>query len=130
MKFLDLLKQLDKLNLPKDKYAIFGSGVLAIRNLRDTNDLDIIVKDDLFEELSLKYSIIDNKKIIVGDVEIFKDWKPWFDDVFKLINDSEIINNYPFVKLKYLLKWKKQVYRQKDLDDIKIIEDYLKNNNF
>ena len=40
-----LLKELEKLNLPKDKFAIFGSGPLAVRNLRTANDLDLIVND-------------------------------------------------------------------------------------
>jgi len=44
MKYLDELKSL---NLPKDKFAIFGSGPLAIRNMRENKDIDIIVNREL-----------------------------------------------------------------------------------
>ncbi|GAF93599.1 unnamed protein product, partial [marine sediment metagenome] len=54
MKYLDELKRLD---LPKDKYAIFGSGPLAIRGLRENRDLDIIVKPELWEKLVNEYPI-------------------------------------------------------------------------
>jgi len=45
------LEKLRKLNLPLGKYAIFGSGILAIKNIRETSDLDIIAKKDLFDQL-------------------------------------------------------------------------------
>jgi len=53
--FLILLEELKKLNFPKDKYAVFGSGPLAIRNIREAHDLDVIVTHDFFQELCNKY---------------------------------------------------------------------------
>ncbi len=44
MKYLDELKRLD---LPLDKYAIFGSRVLAVKGIRENRDLDILVKTGL-----------------------------------------------------------------------------------
>lgn len=44
--FLEKLKELKKLNLPEDQYIIWGSGVLAIRGIRDASDIDIIVSKD------------------------------------------------------------------------------------
>ena len=43
MRYLDEVK---RLNLPKDKFAIFGSGPIAIRGLREARDIDLIVKKD------------------------------------------------------------------------------------
>ncbi|MFH1291164.1 MAG: hypothetical protein ABIH79_01240 [archaeon] len=37
--FKKQLAELKKLNLPKDKFAIFGSGPLAINGIRDTSYL-------------------------------------------------------------------------------------------
>lgn len=46
-KFKKLLAELKELNLPPDKYAIFGSGPLAVHNIKESEDIDIIVKPDL-----------------------------------------------------------------------------------
>jgi len=59
MKIDILLAELDKLNLPDDQYAITSSGPLAIRGIREANDLDIIVTPKVWTELSKKYT---NKK--------------------------------------------------------------------
>lgn len=124
MKYLDEFK---KLNLPKDKFAIFGSGPLAIRNLRENKDIDIIVKQDLWIDLTKKYEIINEKGglIRIGHIEIYKEWPP-FGNLNNLIDDADIINKFPFVKLKHVLRWKKFINREKDQKDIRLIENYFK----
>lgn len=126
MNHIDSLK---KLNLPKDKFAIFGSGPLAVREIRDTRDLDIIVKPELWNDLAKKYTLKKHNLIVIGNIEIYRDWLPWFDDANMLIDDADIIGGFRFVKLKYLLEWKKAMNREKDRNDIKLIEQYLKNAN-
>ena len=51
MKHLAVLK---KINLSVGQYAVFGSGPLAVRGIRPANDLDLIVKDELWRELNKK----------------------------------------------------------------------------
>ena len=125
MKHLDELK---KLNLPRDKFAVFGSGPLAIRGLRDNDDIDIIVKTDIFEDLAEKYPFKNDKKnsIKIGNIEIFKDWLPWFNDPNHLVDCADKIKGIRFVKLEYVMQWKKAMNREKDRKDIRLIEDYLK----
>jgi hypothetical protein len=70
-------KALKKWNLPIGKYAITGSGPLGIRNLREINDIDIIVTSELWDSLAERYGIIDKngvKKIVFpeGKVEAFE----------------------------------------------------------
>lgn len=127
MKYLD---ELEKLNLPKDGFAIFGSGPLGVRSIRETNDLDIIVKQDLWEKLEKKYEVKeqDNSVIKIGNIEIYKSWKPWFDDVDNLINEADIINEIRFVKLERVLEWKRKFNRGKDRRDIELIDNYLNKN--
>ena len=123
--FENFLIAVERLRLPKNQFAIFGSGPLSIRNLREANDIDLIVKGQLWNELSRKYSVMGERLIKIGETEIYKDWKPWFDDVNLLIDSADIIYGYRFVKLEYLLKWKKEMNREKDKVDIKIIQDFL-----
>ena len=123
----DLLRELKKLNLPKDKFAIFGSGPLAIRGLRKVRDLDIIVTNNLWKETSKKFPVEDmgtHKRIVFGDIEILS--KPVLDfSAEKFIKRAEVINGVRFVTLEDTLAWKARMGREKDKKDIKLVEEYL-----
>lgn len=70
------LDELRSLNLPEGKFAIFGSGPIAVRGIRESEDLDIIVKQDLWDFLAEKYpvSLSANPTCLkIGNIEIFKD---------------------------------------------------------
>lgn len=124
MKFLDEIKNL---NLPEKQYAIFGSGPIGIRNLREVNDIDLIVKENLWNELAKKYPVKSGKESIqIGNIEIFRSWSPWFEDINPLIDTAEIIKGFPFVRLAYLIKWKKSMGREKDLKDLELIKSVIK----
>ena len=43
------------MDLPDGKYAIFGSGPMAVRGIKPTDDLDVIVVDNLYQKLKGKY---------------------------------------------------------------------------
>lgn len=124
--FLTKLNELKKLKLPQKDYAIFGSGPLAIRGIRDSRDIDIIVKQSLWDKLAKKYPIKNGKLIELGFMEIFRDWSPFFNEVDNLIDDSDLFQGIQFVKLKYVLEWKNISLREKDKKDIKLINDYLR----
>lgn len=127
----DLFQKVKKLNLPIGNYAIFGSGSLMIRNIRESRDLDVIVTEDLFEEYKnklgwkLKDGPSGDKYLWNNRIELWKEWKPGQWDIKQLIREAEIIDGLPFVKLKYILEWKKLSGREKDLKDIETIEKFL-----
>jgi hypothetical protein len=128
MKYLEELKAL---NFPKDQFAIFGSGPLAIRGMRDNADIDIIVTDELWNELMEKYpeNFANGYEIKFGNISAINDWKPWFEDNNELISGADVIDGVRFVSLENVLKWKKALNREKDQKDIKILEDYLEKFN-
>jgi len=130
MKFEKLLKELrdfiKKENIDHKDFAVFGSGPLAVRNIRESRDIDIILRPSIFENLKKKYKINSRGYICQGNIEIFSDWNPWFSDVNLLIDSADIINNIKYVKLEYVIKWKKMFNREKDKRDIELIEEYLK----
>jgi len=123
MKFIEELK---KLNLPQDKFAIFSSGCMAIRNLRENKDIDILVREDLWQELIKNHSLNEKGMIEIGNVEISRTVKH-LTNIDKLIDNAEIINGLRFVRLDNILVWKRKMRREKDIKDIKLIENYLKN---
>ena len=130
LKFLDELKEL---NLPTGQYAIFGSGPLAVRNLRDANDIDLIVTKELWDELALKHlpHIKQTAKgsvmiMPIGNIEICQTWLNMTPKIEEMIKTAEIVEGLPFVRLEYVIEWKTFMGRPKDLNDLKLIEEYLK----
>jgi len=127
-KFLEKLKEL---NLPKGEFAIFGSGPMCVRGLRECGDLDLMVTDDVFNEFKkrpdfkAKKNKDGNEYLEKDNIEIYKNWHLADWDINKLIQEAEIIDGFPFVRLKEVLKWKKLRNREKDIEDIKLIEGYL-----
>ncbi|MBU1016917.1 MAG: hypothetical protein ABIJ82_02905 [Patescibacteria group bacterium] len=130
MKIDILLAELDKLNFPKDQYAITSSGVLAIRGIREANDLDILVTPKLWKELSQKYleRNSESKDIKIGNLHIF--WEGSFDEqssiatVMEQINTADTIKGYRFVNLELAKRFKKVSGREKDKRDLELIKNY------
>lgn len=129
-KFLDI----KALHLPIGEYAITGSGPLGIRNLREINDIDIIVSSTLWDALSEKYGVIDTgviKKIIFprGIIEAMGEnsfYSVPHDAFAPLISErilhADIIEGLPFESLEHVLYYKRKMGREKDLQDIRIIK--------
>jgi hypothetical protein len=103
---------------------------MGARGLKECNDIDILVNLEVWEEYKNK-----NWELKVGghgslylsknEIELWKDWSPGDWDVKQLIQEAEIIDGLPFVKLEKVLEWKKLIAREKDLRDIEIIEKFL-----
>jgi len=126
---LKYIEELQALNLPVGKYAIFGSGPLAIRDIRDSNDIDVIVTADVFANLKEKYpkSINQEKNSVnIGHIEIFNNWPNFSDQIDQLIQTAEIINDLPFVKLDYVVEWKTNSNRLKDQKDLNLLINYYR----
>lgn len=131
----ELLRKLKEMDLPQGKFAIFGSGPMCIRGLREPGDLDIIVTIDIYKDLKdrsdfkVGYRKKSRNEFLEKDkMEFYHNWHPeiGYWDVDTLIQDAEIIDDFPFVKLEEVLKWKQWKRREKDIKDIKLIEEYLK----
>lgn len=129
----NIFEQVKKLNLPMGKYVIFGSGPMGIRGIRECHDVDIIVSEGVLEEIKknpawkVKKFETGRQTFVFGDIELWKDWWPGKWDTEDLIKRADIIDDLPFATLEDVLKWKKIFGREKDLKDIKLIEEYFKN---
>jgi len=130
----DLFEKVKELKLPVGEYALFGSAPMAVRGLRDSRDIDIIVIDELFEicrndaKWQVKRFDDGREYLTYENMEMFKNWHPGDWNINESINSAEIIDDLPFVKLENVIEWKKLYGREKDLNDIKIIEKFLRTN--
>ncbi|MGM0629434.1 MAG: hypothetical protein ACQESA_03330 [Patescibacteria group bacterium] len=123
----ELFKKFAKLDLPKDSYAIYGSGPLAIRGLKGLNDVDVVVTDEFFTTLVERYGKEASGKIEMenGDIEIFSAHSSLLEDPYGLIERAEDINGLKFALLEDIVQWKKKRGKEKDAVDIKTVEEYL-----
>ena len=125
------LEEIDDLNLPKDEYVIAGSGLLAIKGLRENNDIDIFVTSKLWGELSKNHNIEKNKnkvrRISIGNIEIFnvEEQRRLIEEgsPVQFITMSETIEGYPFLSKEMFFTYKKNLGRPKDKRDIKLLKN-------
>lgn len=121
-------------NLPMSQYTITGSGALGVRNLREINDIDIIVTKELWNELAKQYGIIDTSKVkkivfpkgiieAMGEDSFYTQKKDTdAPTIMERINQAEIFDGLPFESLEHVYYYKQKMGRQKDLDDLLLIK--------
>lgn len=119
-------------NLPVNQYAIIGSGPIGIRNLRVIGDIDIIVTEKLWKTLAAEYGITKvngTEKIVFpgGVVEAFHEGSFPADhgapSMANRISCAEIIDGLPFDKIETVLYFKRKGTRDKDRQDVLLIEE-------
>jgi len=123
--FLEQLKNLNKFDLPKNQYLIWGSGPLAIRNIRQSNDIDLIVSKHLWDQLIDIYPVASKQMIRIGNIEIWNNCLNLTDKIDAMISNPDIFEGFPFMTLTDTIEWKRFMNREKDLKDIDLIEEYL-----
>jgi guanosine-3',5'-bis(diphosphate) 3'-pyrophosphohydrolase len=117
-------------------FCVVGSGPLAIREIRDTKDLDVIVTNRLWNDLLGKYaSEVENgvERIkFKNNIEILNPIQSMFGNsgivpMEEIFEKADVIDEVKFINLDHLKKIKLKMGREKDLADIKLIDEYLKN---
>lgn len=123
------------LELPEDKYCVYGGFVLELLGIRKSDDIDIIVKDGLWNKLKQEYSeniYFDEKgeRINLGDdIEIWEHLNPHVKNHEEIIDNSEEIKKIKTISLDDLVEFKKSYGRAKDLKDIDSIKEYKNKHN-
>ncbi len=134
MKFNEILEIVRVLNLPLGEYALFGSVPLAAHGIRDCRDIDVVVLPELYDRLKTQSgwkekALQDGTNILVkGNIELYVDWwcGQYRPDIKKLVEEAEMIDGVPVVLLDEVLVWKRSSHKEKDLKDVKLIEEYLR----
>lgn len=134
-----LLEHLSSLDLPNGEYCLFGGVCLAIRNIRQTDDIDAYVTQELYKQLKdadwqeikevgrMPY-LQKNVDGVECEAFVTSDSPGWQPDIPRYLARPEIIAGYPFMPLKDLYEWKANVRRPKDVRDLKLIEEFWARN--
>lgn len=122
----EIINKLDSLHLDKTQYWLVAGAAMVLYGIRDiTCDIDIGCSKMLADELeSSGYptSAMPNgmRRIQISeDVEAFENW--YHDKVC-------IHNGFHIITLIGLLEMKRELGREKDMDDIVLIEEYMGKN--
>ena len=134
---MEIKNKIIKLGLNSENAVVIGSGILNALNLRESKDIDVVVTEEKYKELSdnsrFKKEQNHGREILADDLfEIGTSWavvgKNWkFDD---LLNHSTTIDGVRYNTVEFLLDAKRRWItdgegRQKDIDDVKLMEQYL-----
>ena len=134
--FADKVKAL---NLPLDQIIVIGSGILDQLGIRPASDIDLAASSDLMKKLSEESSdwikkFDDNQRFYFvkddGSAEVWDGWEfdgqvVSYDD---LLDYAVKYDGVRFVDLEFLRKWKSWRSREKDVQDVKLIDEWRANN--
>ena len=134
--FADKVKAL---NLPLDQIIVIGSGILDQLGIRPASDIDLAASPDLMKNLSEEsgdwikkfddnqrfYFVKDDGSAEVWDGWVFDGRTVSYDD---LLDYAVEYGGVRFVNLEFLSRWKKWRSREKDVQDVKLIDEWRANN--
>ncbi len=126
---IDILK---KYAFDKSEYIVLSTGALVMHQIKDkAHDIDLAVSPTLYDKLVEKYNPKCSYKRVIDGVE----FKMYSFDVFDFgmsyydLDNVDFIDGIPVQNVETVLKLKQSLGREKDLEDIKLIEEYCKNND-
>ena len=120
---LEISKELNRFPYSKDNYWLLTGGAMVLYGIKDqTSDIDLGCNKKMADELErdgylLNFSESGNRHFKYGDcIEVFENW----------INDSvTVVEDIPVITISGLIEMKKELGREKDFNDISLIEKYL-----
>ncbi|MGW1101751.1 hypothetical protein [Streptomyces sp. NPDC002540] len=123
-----LFAALAALQLPRGEYVVCGSAALYVRGLRSRmGDLDVLARGEAWQralELGTAEPTISGYGLRVvhptASIEIMDRWtQGWSTN--RLIDEADVIDGVPFMRLGDILRWKIAAGRPKDHADVTAI---------
>ncbi|MFC1638698.1 hypothetical protein ACFL26_00305 [Patescibacteria group bacterium] len=131
-RFDELMAVLKSVGMPPEDFAVFGSGPMCARGLRDCGDLDVVARGaawDIAREKGAPHAATTSGDeayaFADGGIEIMQGWFLGDWDTDGLIDTADVIDGVRFVRLEHVLEWKRRMGRDKDRRDIETLERYL-----
>lgn len=125
-----IFKILNGLPFPRDQFWISSAASLVVHGVKqETRDIDLGCTEELFEYLidqgyERLFAKNGDHRIIYNDnVEIYKNWGNGN-------SPFDIIQGFQFTSLNGVINVKKELNREKDIADIKLIRDYMRRQMF
>ena len=134
---MNIKLKLEEIGLNPGNSIVIGSGILNALNIRECKDIDAVVDKNTYSKLSAanRFKKAENhgKEVLADDLfEIGTSWtvlgRDWFFE--DLLAKSVVTEGVRYNTTEFLLEVKKgwlsdKDVRQKDIDDIQLIENFL-----
>jgi hypothetical protein len=121
----NVIQILRDLNLPLGEYWITSGAALVIHGVKEvTRDIDLGCTTNLVEQYlrkGCKYLVADDDTKIVEVSDKIEMLENWF------VDEIEFIDGLPVGSLESIKKQKSELGREKDIIDIRLIDEYIKN---
>ena len=129
----EIIAKVNEQNFPEGSYIIFGSCPMAILGIRESNDIDMLVSEELHKELKEKgwKKIIKSPKDHPLTFDVFEAHDHWNFSSYnptleELLSRAIEVKGVMFASIEDVKKWKASSGRDKDFIDIDLIDSYLK----
>ena len=135
MSFQKQFEDLKKLNLPQNDFVVVGSGPMSVRGIRESKDIDVIVTQSLWDELTKNHTTGINSWGVQNielehDIEILHPTQSMFGNssivpVEEVFGKADMFDGIKFISLEHLKKIKIKLGRDKDMEDVGLIDKFL-----
>lgn len=132
---MHILTTIQSLNFPPSQYILIGGAAMAIRGMKETKDIDILVSKELLESLQGKPSWHHHPRIIATEepglvssdklVELYPTIASNTITFDELKAHEEIIEGVPVAHLDDIMRIKEFYHREKDQADVALIAEHL-----
>lgn len=121
------------LKLPEQEYIVVGGAVMEELNLRDSNDIDIVVSNSVYATYINKpgwhqYPLVTGKMILTKDnINLMRSWVGHTLAMLKR-RDTFVQNDITFLGTRQLIDVKLRIGRRKDQSDIALLRAWQTRN--
>jgi hypothetical protein len=130
-----VLDDLRALELPKRSFMVMGSGILEALHIRQAEDVDMVVSDDMYDWLRASgwtERIASNGSVGI-ESGVFQAYNQWTDDLTikklpELLVDAQWVEGIPYNSLAKLALYKERRGRDKDMVDLELIKKFQREN--
>lgn len=126
---MSIIAKAKALNLPLDTFVVIGSGLLDAYGLRQSNDIDIVVSKNDFDNLqqSREYTLehrYGEDVLLKDDLEIWTGWGKGYD-YEKIMSNAVTVQGVYFAHPETIIFFKQQRNSEKDQKDIILLREYI-----
>ena len=122
--------RLETLNIPSSDAVVVGSGILAALDIRQSNDIDLMVSKETFQKVADQGHVVSqyedgSGQLQIDDVELMYSWQG--RTIADYLLHTVEIDGVQFISLDDVIAWKREQNRPKDQKDIELINKYREN---
>jgi len=128
----EIIAKVKSLNLPDGSYVVFGGSPLTIAGIRESNDIDMLVSDEVLDQLKQKGWRMQHKgpQDTPLAYDVFEAHNHWHFSSYsptleQLLATATIVEGIPFASLQEVRKWKMASDNPKHRHDVELIDQYL-----